>query len=64
MFSLTFVYIFKSKDSESWIPSQELAEVTVAAAGEDWGSSETIELEPLQQCHWIFTQEEQGSRFR
>lgn len=58
------IWIFKSKDSEPWIPSQELVEVTVAAGGDDWGSSDSIELEPLQQCHWIFSQEEQGSRFR
>ncbi|KAL4235249.1 hypothetical protein ACF0H5_006887 [Mactra antiquata] len=58
------IWIFKSTEDESWIPMHEDAEVAMAVVGEDWGSSDSVQINSTQTVAWNLTHEEQGLRFR
>ncbi|XP_052816864.1 geranylgeranyl transferase type-2 subunit alpha-like [Mya arenaria] len=58
------IWIFTSKDGSPWLPGKDEVEVQVAADAEDWGSSDSVQLQAGQPESWTLTQDDQGLRFR
>ncbi|WAR12516.1 PGTA-like protein, partial [Mya arenaria] len=51
-------------DGSPWLPGKDEVEVQVAADAEDWGSSDSVQLQAGQPESWTLTQDDQGLRFR